>query len=349
MTSPTHERSAGIEQLEPLVKPLTTDAPIQVVEQHEETLKRILGTIFERGATPDEGRRIAAFQRDVGLIMKYKPYAVKASTPLGYSLFLQEPGQGFSFQKHTVRKVEAFHILEVKADSYVFLAPRAAWERVYDADRFQRWLDGSPDDAYERFRLRPSVGDVYLITDRETVHTVMGCQIEEYASVSVDVVERLHDQNRDAPMPAKFTRTYTLQHLSALRQPATHRAVSVDGRFSPAIAEELAPGVRRHSLVDCPELQATVWKLAPGTTTPILDVHRDRAVQLYISSGSSRVAIGNHTDVAGHPVDAIAVEGPGTTLIAPGMSFVISNTSDHLLAVSMHSVPWRPAIRTLDA
>ena len=184
----------GLEQLDALVEPLRTDAPIGEVERHEETLKRVLGAVFERGATPAEGRRIAAFQRDVGLIMKYKPYAVKASTPLGFSLFLQEPRQGFSFQKHSVRKVEAFHILEVDADSYVFLAPWPEWQRVYEPDRFQRWLDGATDDAYERFRLRPSVGDIYLITDRETVHTVIGCRIEEYASVSVDVVERLLDE-----------------------------------------------------------------------------------------------------------------------------------------------------------
>jgi hypothetical protein len=340
---------AGLEQLDALVEPLRTDAPIGEVERHEETLKRVLGAVFERGATADEGRRIAAFQRDVGLIMKYKPYAVKASTPLGFSLFLQEPRQGFSFQKHSVRKVEAFHILEVDADSYVFLAPWSEWQRVYEPVRFQRWLDGATDEAYERFRLRPSVGDIYLITDRETVHTVIGCRIEEYASVSVDVVERLHDQNRGAPLPAKFTRENTLRELAAVHQPGNHRSVHPDGRIAPASLEEPLPGVRRSTLVDCPELQATVWKLAPGTTTPILDVDRDRAVQLYVSSGSSRVAVGARREIADGRIAGIGVECPGTAMIAPGLSFTISNASNRPLVVSMHAVRWRPAIRTLDA
>jgi hypothetical protein len=347
MTSGTPGADLG--QLDALVAPLKTDAPIDVVERHEEALKRILGAVFERGATPEEGRRIAAFQRDVGLIMKYKPYAVKASTPLGFSLFLQEPGQGFSFQKHSVRKVEAFHVLEADADSYVFLAPWSEWQRVYEPERFQRWLAGASDAAYERFRLRPSVGDVYLITDRDTVHTVIGCRIEEYASVSVDVVERLHDQNRGAAMPAKFTRAHTLDQLTSVHQPANHRSVRADGAASPSPLEEVAHGVRRSALVDCPELQATVWKLAPGATTPILDVDRDRAVQLYVNAGSSRVVIGNRDEVTGGAAEALDVSCPGTTMIAPGLSFTISNPSDGPLTVSMHSVPWRPAIRTLDA
>jgi hypothetical protein len=336
-------------QLDALVAPLKTDAPIDVVERHEETLKLLLGVVFERGATPEEGRRIAAFQRDVGLIMKYKPYAVKASTPLGFSLFLQEPGQGFSFQKHSVRKVEAFHVLEVDAGSYVFLAPWSEWQRVYEPERFQRWLAGASDEAYERFRLRPSVGDVYLITDRDTVHTVIGCRIEEYASVSVDVVERLHDQNRGATMPAKFTRAHTLEQLATVHQPVNHRSVQADGAAPPSPLEEVANGVRRSSLVDCPELQATVWKLAPGTTTPVLDVDRDRAVQLYVSGGSSSVMVGSRDELDNRAVEALDVSCTGTTLIAPGLSFTISNASNGTLAVSMHSVPWRPAIRTLDA
>ena len=40
--------------------------------------------------------------------MKYKSYAVKAATPLGYSIFLQNQGQGFSFQQHLVHKLEGF-------------------------------------------------------------------------------------------------------------------------------------------------------------------------------------------------------------------------------------------------
>jgi hypothetical protein len=337
------------QSLADLLPALTADTTIQAVEAHEESLKRLLCAAFERGVTPEEGRRLAAFQRDAGLIMKYKPYAVKAATPLGFSIFLQEPGQGFSFQKHTVRKVEAFHILETGADGYVFLCSWNDWRRVYEPDRFQRWLDGAADDAYERFRIRPSAGDVYLITDRETVHTVIGCQIEEYASVSVDVVQRLHDQNHATPMPAKFTRRFSHDRLARLRQPAEHRSVQTDGRISAIRPEETSPGARRSQLVDCPELDATVWTIETGGTTPALQVRGDRAVQIYVGSGSAQVRVGDKHDVESKRVEAIAVAQTGTTMVAPNLWFSIANAAPEPLSASVHAVAWRPALETLDA
>lgn len=344
-----NDPALGLDNLDALVAPLAADAPIRVVEEHEERLKRVLGAAFERGVTPDEGRRIAAFQRDVGLIMKYKPYAVKAATPLGFSIFLQEPGQGFSFQKHSVRKVEAFHVLEANEGGYVFLCSYADWQRAYEPERFQRWLDGAPDDGYDRFRIVPSVGDVYLITDRETVHTVIGCQIEEYASVSVDVVQRLHDQNRATPIPKKFKRRFALERIGALRQPAQHRAVQTDGHISPVQQEQVSSGVSRAMLVDCPELQATVWKLAPGTRTAPMTAHRDRGVSLYVSAGHMSVLVGDEREVSSGATTPIAVDATGVTMVAPGLSFAILNDGKDPLTVSMHSVAWRPAMRTLDA
>lgn len=341
---PPNQTVEGLAQLDDLLPHLAADAPIGVVEQHEETLKRILGAAFERGVTDDDGRRIAAFQRDVGLIMKYKPYAIKASTPLGYSIFLQEPAQGFSFQKHSVRKVEAFHILEANDQSFVFLCSWAEWQRVYEPERFQRWLEGAPDDAYERFRIRPTVGDVFLITDRDTVHTVIGCQIEEYASVSVDVVHRLHDQNRSAPMPAKFTRAFALERLETLAEPRSHRDIDVRGHATPITSTPAGPGVERVALVRCPELQATIWRLAPGARTESLAVGVERAVQIYVSRGTASISIGDASDTA-----PVIVKRTGTTLVAPGLTFSISNDTSEPVAVSMHDVAWRPAIRTLDA
>jgi len=349
MTISEEDRPLSLDNLDTLVARLSADAPIQVVEAHEEQLKRVLGAAFERGVTPDEGRRIATFQRDAGLIMKYKPYAVKASTPLGFSIFLQEPRQGFSFQKHSVRKVEAFHVLEANEGGFVFLCSYADWQRVYDPKRFERWLDGTPDDAFDRFQIVPSVGDVYLITDRDTVHTVIGCQIEEYASVSVDVVQRLYDQNRATPIPDKFKRGFTLERIGALRQPAQHRSVETNGHISPVKQEEVSTGVRRAVLVDCPELQATVWRLEPGTRTAAMTVHADRAVQLYVSAGRMSVVVGDEREVKTNSAAPITVEATGTTMVAPGLSFVISNDGPKPLTVSMHSVAWRPAIKTLDA
>jgi hypothetical protein len=80
-----------------LVDALRADSPIAVLEQSERQLKQILSREL---AGPLDGPRIralASFQRDLGFLLKYKSYAVKAASPLGYSVFLQRPGEGFSF------------------------------------------------------------------------------------------------------------------------------------------------------------------------------------------------------------------------------------------------------------
>ena len=98
-------QAAGtLEQLEALREPLTSDMPIESLEQFEASWKRALGAIMAAPLTGSDARRVAAFQRDIGLLPKYKSYAIKASSPLGYSVFFQEPGQGFSFQQHRHHK-----------------------------------------------------------------------------------------------------------------------------------------------------------------------------------------------------------------------------------------------------
>src|SRR5215470_8892980 len=77
----------------PLVDALRADSPISVLEASERQLKEILTREL---AAPLDGSRIralATFQQDLGFLLKYKSYAVKAASPLGYSVFLQRPGE----------------------------------------------------------------------------------------------------------------------------------------------------------------------------------------------------------------------------------------------------------------
>ena len=96
------EMQKRLEQLEALREPLTSDMPIASLERFEASWKNALDELLTAPLTGDEARRIAAFQRDIGLLPKYKSYAIKASSPLGYSVFFQEPGQGFSFQRFQI-------------------------------------------------------------------------------------------------------------------------------------------------------------------------------------------------------------------------------------------------------
>src|SRR5205814_1100606 len=96
----------------PLVDALRADSPIAVLEHSERELKQIL---VRELAAPMDGaqmRALASFQQALGFLLKYKSYAVKAASPLGYSVFLQRPGEGFSFQQHVTHKTEIFLILD---------------------------------------------------------------------------------------------------------------------------------------------------------------------------------------------------------------------------------------------
>ena len=104
--------SRALAQLESLREPLTADLPIADLETFEVDWKQALGRALSAPLSGADARRLATLHQDIGLLPKYKSYAIKASSPLGYSIFLQEPGKGFSFQQHRHHKVEIFHVLE---------------------------------------------------------------------------------------------------------------------------------------------------------------------------------------------------------------------------------------------
>src|SRR5262245_25852749 len=196
----------GLDGLAVLADKLRQDLPIQETERYEALVKTILLKAFHHPVSGADARRIAAFQKSLGFLLKYKSYAVKAASPLGYSIFLQNEREGFSFQRHVTHKLEVFHILGVKPGGYVFLCDAGLWNRVYRPESFSRWLDGESNPDYDPYRFEPRPGDVFVISELGVVHTVIGCVLEEYATISTDMVERLHDQNAGKKIPANFTR-----------------------------------------------------------------------------------------------------------------------------------------------
>ncbi len=84
----------------------------------------------------------------------------------------------------------------------------------------------------------PRPGDVIVIDKLSVVHSVVGCVLAEFATVSTDMVDRLHDQNEGAPIPAEFTRAFSEERIRAaglasgvvLRDARRVRMVAVENR-----------------------------------------------------------------------------------------------------------------------
>jgi quercetin dioxygenase-like cupin family protein len=145
--------------------------------------------------------RFAEFFRRIGFVPKYKSYGVKYAAPFGYALFDLKDGEGFSIQLHETMKIEAFHILAPHSQAFVLLCSREEWDK-HGAEMVSLWEDGRPDESLLAYRPQP--GDVTVVNDLSTIHSVIGCVLEEFATSSYDVVVRLHDQNagRAVDLPA---------------------------------------------------------------------------------------------------------------------------------------------------
>ena len=319
---PTGERdratliAAGIDGVSALVPLLQPDRPIVELEGIEDVLKTVLLAVMTGPMDGARARRIAQVTRELGLLYKYKSYAAKCSTPLGYSVFLQSAGQGFSFQRHVTRKIEIFHIVEVLAGALVFVAPYDAWERLYDPERFGSWLHGtSTDPALDRFRITPQPGDVYVINECNVVHTVLGCVLEEFATVSTDLVDRLFDQNGGLPIPPEFTRAAIDVRLRTVAYPAASQFVS-EGGVRHAVVPQTAPGETIVSLSDG-RLFAQRRMVSPGQATGLgLDEERARAIHVTAGAGGVVLAGG---DELGDAAPSLPVSKGDVFLVPAGV------------------------------
>lgn len=325
----------GLDVLPVLCELLREDLPIGQTERLEAILKTVLLNAFQGPVSGPDARRIAQFQKSLGFILKYKSYAVKAASPLGYSIFLQTAGEGFSFQRHIVHKLEVFHILAVKPGGYVFLCDSGHWNRVYRPESFARWLAGEPDAAYDPYRFVPRPGDVFVISELRVVHTVIGCVLEEYATVSTDMVERLHDQNSGRPIPASFNRANSEAALRELEAPPASRIVSgnEDRRFH-EISPEPVPGGERILLCDS-FVRAARYRIGPHTETATFEDDR-RAASLRIFACHGSIAMADRSESGKQP----RVEfGPGDLfLIPPGIRYSLTNESGGYLEYSEHLI-----------
>lgn len=322
-----------------LVDALRADSPIAVLEQSERQLKEIL---THELATPLDGARmraLASFQRDVGFLLKYKSYAVKAASPLGYSVFLQRPGEGFSFQQHVRHKTEIFYILDVLPGGFVFLCDFADWQRVYQRDTFLAWLNGARDERYERFRFTPQPGDVVVIDRLGVVHSVVGCVLAEFATASTDMVDRLHDQNEDRTIPSEFTRAFAEARIRRLVWPKTSSVVTPgpSGWSRAEIPSHAIRGGRKTTLGDDERFSASLIRIERGGQSEVVS-SPDRAISVHVASGTGQLLLGTADEMRGASPPALAARAGDLFLIAPGAHYAFVNDGRAPLVVAEHRI-----------
>lgn len=322
----------GLRGLPVFKEHLRRDLPIDQAERLEMLLKLLLRSILRNQLSGAEARQITRFQMELGFILKYKSYAIKAATPVGYSIFIQNERQGFSFQRHIEHKLEVFHILQVKPGGYVFLCDFEQWKRIYKKESFQDWLAGKENADYDRYKFVPASGDVLVISELGTVHTVIGCVLEEYATVSTDMVQRLHDQNIGGAIPASFDRLHSEEALRAIEMPLTNRAVrGLEHRNMEIIVPDAIQGGERTVLCDS-FLRAARYVIAPKQETD-LQREDDRLVLLRISSGDGGLAM---CDSSENPssIPRVEVRTGDLVLIPPGVQYAISSEAGGYLTYS---------------
>jgi mannose-6-phosphate isomerase-like protein (cupin superfamily) len=338
----------GLELLPALAGYLTSDLPIAALESYEGVLKAVLRRELAGEVAGHTARAIAAFQRRVGPLLKYKSYAIKASSPLGYSIFLQNRGEGFSFQRHLTHKTEVFHILDVHPGGFVFLCTFDEWVRCYDRERFAAWLAGErPDPDYDRYRFAARPGDVFVLDKLGIVHTVVGCTLEEFATISTDMVDRLHDQNQGKPIPAAFDRAYARERLKGIPSPAASRLVS--GPKQGARVEEIAPR-------DIPGGAKTV--LADGFVTAARYLVEPRgetelgsdavcAASLYVHAGEGRLLMGTAAEMGRATAPSLPLAAGDLLTIPHGIHYAFVNEDRLPLELVEHKI--RPEVALLSS
>ncbi len=331
----SQEVNGTLDRLETLRAPLTSDMSIDALEEFEASWKQALGKLLTAPLSGSEARRVAEFQRDVGLLPKYKSYAIKASSPLGYSVFFQEAGQGFSFQQHRRHKVEIFHVLDTSPGAFALLCTLEDWNAHYEQDAFSRWLEGSGNPLYERWRTPLSPGDVICLERTGLVHSVIGCTLEEFATASTDMVDRLHDQNVGAAIPQSYCRE-TAQHLlRSTPSPATSQIVASPLERCPLVRQGF-PGGDIATLGEVPGLRATRIRLEGMRHSPLQRSEQETLV-LFASRGDACLLLGTAEELEQKNPPSIELPRGSVAMIPPGMVYEIASLAADV-EISVHAI-----------
>lgn len=335
----------GLEKAADLKEYLVKDQPIGKLEEYERQYKSILRAVFNGAISGEEARELAKIQKEIGLLLKYKSYTIKASNPLGYSIFFQNLGEGFSFQQHTSHKTEVFHILEVMPGGYVFICGYEDWLRMYDSDSFSCWLSGKPDARYDQYKYEPEAGDVFVLDQLGVVHSVVGCVLEEFATTSNDMVDRLHDQNEGKAIPNHFVRSHSEAKIRSISTPLSSRIVEIGSggiQTKEIKSLEIKRGVKKVELAAMDFIASRYLIHRKARTGFWFSGHY--AVSLCVTSGKGRLLIGDRMEIMQDTPPGITVELGDNVIMPPDMWYAFVNEGEKVFGISEHKIPPKLAL-----
>jgi hypothetical protein len=98
----------------------------------------------------------------VGFLFKQKAYGVKCSLPTGYSLFLLNQNEGFSYQRHESFKIELFHFFRPDQTTFCYLAPYNKFLETSSKQNLEAF-HVNKKGAHDRHCIKPKTGDVVIV------------------------------------------------------------------------------------------------------------------------------------------------------------------------------------------
>lgn len=327
----------GLEIVTELQEQLIKDLPIDELEKYEKKYKYALKNIFSQDVSGETARRLAEIQKNIGLIFKYKSYTIKASNPLGYSIFFHNQREGFSFQQHTSHKTEVFHILDVLPGGYVFICSYDDWKKIYNEKLFSEWLSGKHDTKYDQFKYEPKAGDVIALDQLGIVHTVVGCTLEEFAAASTDMVDRLYDQNKDKKIPEKFVHSFSEKKMQSIFSPENSRIVEVipNGHNIKEIKPIKISGGLKIELAKM-NFIANRYVIEKNGRTDFQNSD-EYAISLTVTDGKGLVFIGDKNEDLQN-ISGISLQLGDNTIIPPNMYYSFMNNGEIDLNISEHKI-----------
>jgi mannose-6-phosphate isomerase-like protein (cupin superfamily) len=235
-------------------------------------------------------------------------------------------------------KTEVFHILDVQSDGYVFICGFEEWSQAYDQDSFSRWLEGHPDKRYDQYRFFPRPGDVFVIDRLGVVHSVIGCVLEEFATVSTDMVDRLYDQNAGKSVPSRYDRSYARDRLTRIPVPSANRHIEIlpgQARVTELTPMRIAGG--RMIVLARSSMRASRYFIERSRSTDLI-VDTICAASLHVAQGKGQVIIGSLDEVERFTPPSCDVIAGDVLMIPPGIYYAFVNEGSDDLIVSEHRI-----------
>lgn len=195
---------------------------------------------------------------------------------------------------------------------------------------------GSPDGFFDQRAFRPSPGDVFVISELGVVHTVIGCILEEFATVSTDMVHRLHDQNIGRPIPPHFSRAYAESELLKLTLPEQNRLVDSATWNTRAIPCTPCQGGCETILTDS-FLRASHRRIESGCHTEMMRSGTAAAI-LRVFSGQGTLWLADDSELGRLDDAAMRASAGDVFLIPPTASYGFRNDGSQPLTYSEQQI-----------